>query len=231
MANERETAERFVREVLDQCSGWREVLFHAVFDNVCKDGAVDLLRKMSEDEPRLRVVWAPQNRCVVDAYIEGYKAALDTGFEWVLEIDAGFSHQPSDFPKFQERVEPDLDCIFGSRFCPGGELAEAPLKRYLLSRGGTIVSNLLLGTKLSDMTSGYQLFRRDVLQQVLDEGIKSRGHFFQTEMKFHCRDMNFVEVPIHYRSPSNSVSGETVNEALQNLFDLFKQRLSAAKKN
>jgi dolichol-phosphate mannosyltransferase len=231
MANEKDTAARFAREVLEQCSGWREVAFHAVFDNACKDGTVDSMRQLAANEPRLQVVWAPQNRCVVDAYIEGYKAALATGFEWILEIDAGFSHQPSDFAKFQDKVGPDVDCVFGSRFCPGGTLADAPLKRYMLSRGGTFVSNMLLGTKLSDMTSGYQLFQRDALQRVLDKGIKSRGHFFQTEMKFHCRDMRFVEVPIHYRAPSNSVSSETVAEALQNLFDLFKKRFSSSKKD
>ncbi len=84
MANEKDTAARFAQEVIERCSGWREVVFHAVFDKVCKDGTVDLMRQLAVDEPRLQVVWAPQNRCVVDAYIEGYKAALATGFEWIL---------------------------------------------------------------------------------------------------------------------------------------------------
>jgi dolichol-phosphate mannosyltransferase len=226
MANERDTAVRFVEAVLAECEGWREILFHAVFDNVCTDGSIDIVRGLAESDPRIRVVWAPENRCVVDAYVAGYRAALATGFEWVLEIDAGFSHQPEDVHRFTERLGPEVDCVFGSRFCPGGSLTDAPPFRYFLSRGGTIVSNLLLGTRLTDMTSGYQLFRREALEAVLKEGIHSRGHFFQTEMKFHCRGFRCIEVPIHYRSPSKSVSGKTVGDALGNLLGLVKKRIT-----
>ncbi len=226
MANEQTTAVRFIQEVLIECEGWRETLFHAVFDNACEDGTVDLVRNFALTEPRVRVVWAPDSRCVVDAYVAGYRAALATGFEWVLEIDAGFSHQPRDFRLFIERLHADVDCVFGSRFCPGGSMSESPLTRYLLSRGGTILSNLLLGTSLSDMTSGYQLFRREALDAVLEQGINSRGHFFQTEMKFHCRDLRCVEAPIHYRAPSNSVSGGTIGDALSNLLGLLRKRLA-----
>lgn len=229
MANERDTAVRFVHDILEQCEGWREVLFLAVFDNVCQDGTVDLLRQYSETEKRLKVIWAPQNRCVVDAYVEGYRQALATGFEWILEIDAGYSHQPSDFKKFAEALGPDVDCLFGSRFCSGGKFEGAPLKRYAVSRGGSLLSNLLLGTRLSDMTSGYQMFTREALQFVLDEGIESRGHFFQTEMKFRCRRHRCVEIPIRYRSPSNSLTGASLGDALRGLVRLFNDRFRPRK--
>ena len=228
MANERETAVDFVREILEQASGLREVRFLAVLDHASTDGTLELLREYARRERRLQVVWAPEDRCVVDAYVVGYREALKTKFEWILEIDAGFSHQPRDLPKFLSQLAPGVDCVFGSRFCPGGRITETPWKRRLLSRGGTILANLMLGTHFADMTSGYELFHRDALEYVLKKGIHSGGHFFQTEIKFHCRNMRVIEVPIHYRAASNSVKGATVIDAFTNLFRLFRQRISAS---
>ncbi len=226
MANERDSAERFVREVLAACEpfGFRSVTFFAVLDRVSRDGTLELLRRLEREEPRLRVVWAPENRSVVDAYLRGYREALDAGSDWVLEIDAGYSHQPSDIPAFFEKMAEGFDCVFGTRFSGGGRITESPLKRRLISRGGTALTNLLLGTKLSDMTSGFELFSRAALQEVLARGVQSRGHFFQTEIKAHCRDMRAAEVPIHYRAASDSVNNGVLKDALRNLWRLFRAR-------
>lgn len=228
MANERDSAIPFVRSVLEEAADFRDVVFLAVLDNVCKDGTTDLLREYASTEPRLRVVWAPENRSVVDAYKRGYREALATGFEWILEIDAGFSHQPTDLRNFLKHDLEAYDCLFGSRFCTGGRITDSSFKRRLISRGGTILTNLLLGTRMADMTSGYEMFRRGVLQSILDKGINSRGHFFQTEIKVHCRNLRHVEVPIHYRAASNSVNGATLKDALVHLFGLFRQRITGA---
>ena len=98
MANEGEEGVRFVAEVLKRCSGFREARFLAILDNATRDGSTELLRELEKSEPRLTVVWAPENRCAVDAYIRGYREALAANAEWILEIDAGFSHQPEDIP-------------------------------------------------------------------------------------------------------------------------------------
>ena len=125
-----------------------------------------------------------------------------------------------------ELANPGVDCIFGSRFCRGGEISRTSWRRRLLSIGGTTAANLLLGTHLSDMTSGFEMFRRETLAKVLDRGIRSRGHFFQTEIKFHCRDLQSVEVPIHYESASDGVNGKVVLDALKGLASLFRTRLA-----
>ena len=173
----------------------------------------------------MTVVWADESRCVVDAYLAGYRAALQSGSEWILEIDAGYSHQPHDMRAFIAQVPEGFECIFGSRFCAGGRIAETPFSRRFISRGGTRLANLLLGTRLTDMTSGYQLFRRAALQAVLDRGIASRGHFFQTEMKAYCRHMSVVEVPILYRAPSAGLGAWVLADAIRNLARLFGLRL------
>ena len=92
MANEVETAARFINRMLEESTTLRDVVFIAVLDDACEDGELDLLRELAVEEPRLRVVWAPENHYVVDAYVRGYREALATGFEWILEVDAGFSH-------------------------------------------------------------------------------------------------------------------------------------------
>ena len=227
MANERATAVGFVRQMLDYAAPLRQVHFIAVLDQASTDGTLELLRDYARREPRLQVLWAPEDRCVVDAYIAGYREALKTGFEWILEVDAGLSHQPQDLPRFLAALGPGVDCVFGSRFCPGGRITDTPWKRRLFSRGGTILANLMLGTRLTDMTSGYELFRRDALEYVLKKGIRSRGHFFQTEIKFHCRGLRVVEVPIHYRAASPSVHAATLCDAFRNLLRLFRQRIAA----
>lgn len=228
MANERESATSFVGSVLAQCNSedFKSVTFFAILDRVSKDGTLDLLRELEKTQPQLRVVWAPENRSVVDAYIRGYRAALDAGSDWILEIDAGNSHQPSDIPQFFEKMAEGYDCVFGSRFCEGGEITDSSTKRRFISRGGTILTNALLGTKLHDMTSGFEMFTRRALEQILDKGIHSRGHFFQTEIKVHSHNLRIVEVPIHYRAASDSVNNNVIKDAFSNLWRLFRLRLS-----
>jgi dolichol-phosphate mannosyltransferase len=228
MANERATAEAFVREVLSACAPYRfkSLTFFAVLDRASRDGTLELLRGLEAALPQLRVVWAPENRSVVDAYLRGYREALDAGCDWVLEIDAGFSHQPSDIPAFFEKMAEGHDCVFGSRFRPGGGFTESPLKRRVISRGGTLLANLLLGTRLSDMTSGFELFSRGALEEVLRKGINSRGHFFQTEIKAHCHGLRIAEVPIRYRAASDSVNNGVLKDAFLNLWRLTRARFS-----
>jgi dolichol-phosphate mannosyltransferase len=228
MANERATAVRFVTSLLRQCDALQvaPVRLFVVLDRKSTDGTRELLEALRPSEPRLRLVWAPENRCVVDAYVRGYREALAAGCQWILEIDAGYSHQPEDLPAFMEKLPQGYDCVFGSRFCAGGQVSETPWQRRLLSRGGTWLANLLLGTRLRDMTSGYQLFSRPALEGVLARGIQSRGHFFQTEVKAYCRRLRVVEVPIHYRAASNSVNSRVLKDAFANLWRLFGLRLS-----
>lgn len=226
MANEKATAVDFVRAVLANCVGFRSVQFFVIFDKACKDGSVDVLRDMPEKPAEVKVVWSPENTCVVDAYIRGYNEAIKAGCDWVLEIDAGFSHEPKEIPLFLEKMAEGYDCVFGSRFAAGGQFTDAPWRRKFISKGGTCLANLLLGTRLADMTSGFEMFTNAALKEVLDKGIRSKGHFFQTEIKTFCRRMNICEVPIHYKSPSENVNTGVLIDSFRNLFGLFWRRLT-----
>jgi dolichol-phosphate mannosyltransferase len=227
MANEEATATSFVDELLRECKvqGFNSVTLFVVLDQVSKDRTRELLENSAQRHSDLKLIWAPENRCRVDAYVAGYRAAIQAGCDWILEIDGGFSHQPADANQFFTKMLEGYDCVFGSRFCPGASSSRRPLSRYLLSRGGTLVSNLLLGTRLKDMTSGYELFTRDMLQHVLDRGIRSRGVFFQTEIKAYCRNFRVAESPIQYRNPSPTVRRPDLTDSFSNLWRLFRLRL------
>jgi dolichol-phosphate mannosyltransferase len=228
MANEEATAVDFIDQVLERCkqTGFQSIKFFVVIDCVSRDRTFDLVRVHSTIQPGLKVIWAPENRSVVDAYVRGYREAIAAGCDWILEIDAGFSHQPSDIPQFFATMRESYDCVFGSRFISNGRFEDAPHQRYWISRSGTPITNLLLGTKFSDMTSGFELFSRTALESVLKKGINSRGPFFQTEIKTYCRNLRVAEVPIHYRAPSHNLNRESITDALSNLWRLFRLRLS-----
>jgi dolichol-phosphate mannosyltransferase len=228
MANEGEDGVRFVQRALEQCARFRRLDFFAVLDNATRDNSIELLREYAKTEPRLTVVWAPENRCVVDAYVRGYKEGLASGADWILEIDAGFSHNPEDMPALFAKMREGYDCVFGSRFMPGAHFVRDNLKRYLVSRGGTWLTNILIGTSQTDMTSGFELFSRAALEAVLRQGIQSRAHFFQTEIKVYCRHLKFVEMPIHYRSPSPRLGSSALKDSLSQLGRLFRQRLAGS---
>lgn len=225
MANEGKEASPFVRAVLDQCQGFRWVRFFAVVDTVSTDDTLARLRDLQKDDSRLCVVWAADNRCIADAYVRGYREALAAGSDWILEIDAGFSHQPAEIGRFFAQMQRGYDCVFGSRFMQGGSMHEAAWQRYLVSRGGTWLTNLLIGTKLKDMTSGFELFSRATLEMVLRRGIRSRAHFFQTEIKVYCRNLRIVEVPISYRKPSARLGSAALTDSFRQLWRLYTMRL------
>jgi dolichol-phosphate mannosyltransferase len=227
MANEEDSAVPFVEAVLAECEprAFKSVTFFAVLDNVSKDRTRERLNELKLKRPGLEVVWAPENRSVVDAYIRGYREALNAGSDWILEIDAGFSHKPSDIPQFFDKMREGYDCVFGSRFCAGGTISDSSAKREWISRGGTVLSNLLLGTRLKDMTSGFEMFTREALQEVIKRGIQSRGPFFQTEIKVYCRNLRITEVPIQYSAASHNVGRKALKDSFSNLWRLFRLRL------
>jgi len=228
MANERKTAESFVCDVLETCRkfDFKSVSFFVILDNASKDGTIDIMRNLSKQLYKLNVVFALENKCVVDAYIRGYQEAINSACDWILEIDAGYSHQPSDISKFFKTMILGYDCVFGSRFCPGGKITDSKKSRYMNSLGGTMLSNLLLGTKLSDMTSGFELFKREALQKILNKGILSKGPFFQTEIRAYAHQFKITEVPIHYRAASYNIGGADLRDAFSNLWRLFCVRFS-----
>jgi len=220
LANEEHSVTELLDRTLAQL-GEDDRVF-CVLDNVSKDRTRDFVSDRARRDPRVVLVWAPENRCVVDAYFRGYRAALAAGCRWVLEMDGGLSHQPEEIPQFIRAMEQGYDYVGGCRFMPAGGYS-GPWSRYLISRGGGVLSNLLLGTHMRDMTGGFECFSRRALEAVLARGVRSRAHFFQTEIKVLMHQFKWTEVPIHYRNPSKSVGTASLKEAFRNLWELVRE--------
>jgi dolichol-phosphate mannosyltransferase len=140
-------------------------------------------------------------------------------------MDAGMSHDPAALPMFLRVLHEGNECAFGSRFINGGSIWQSTFKRRFLSKAGTFLSNFLLGTKMKDMTSGYQGFHVSVIRNLLQCNLLSKGHFYQTEVRYLMRKYRYIEVPIHYRAPSPNVSVKSVQNSLSVLFYYFFQRI------
>ncbi len=196
-----------------------------VVDKASKDRTLELCQELSVKDPRYVTVWAPENKNVVDAYVRGLRAAYEAGHELIIEMDAGLSHDPRAIPMFLRVLNEGNECAFGSRFINGGSMGDSPFKRRMLSKTGTVLANVLLGTKLRDMTSGYQGFHRDVVAKIINHDFKSKAHFYQTELRYLLRKRRLFEVPIHYQAPSPRVSQNAIKNAYQTLFYYFLQRL------
>lgn len=197
-----------------------------IIDKASKDRTLELCQELSAKDPRYVTIWAPENKNVVDAYVKGLRVAYEAGNEIIIEMDAGLSHDPRAIPMFLRVLNEGNDCAFGSRFINGGSMGDSPFKRRLLSKTGTTLANLLLGTKLHDMTSGYQGFHRDIVAKIINHNFKSKAHFYQTELRYLLRKHRTFEVPIHYQAPSPRVSNGAVQNAYKTLLYYFFQRLS-----
>ncbi len=226
MANEEDGFELFVAEMAVIMDRLKSGAVYIVIDTVSSDRTLELSQALSRRDSRFKTVWAPENRNVVDAYMRGFRKALEQGYEIIIEMDAGMSHDPKAIPMFIRVLNEGNECAFGSRFINGGSMADSPLKRMMLSRGGTLLANLLLGTHLFDMTSGYQGFHADVVAKLLKHKFLSSAHFYQTEIRYLLRKHRCAEIPIHYQSPSPRVSKNAIRNALRSLGFYFVKRIS-----
>ncbi len=195
---------------------------YPVMDAYSKDGTERIIREMEQKSDRIRLIFHERSYGVVSCYLYGFKQALKDGAERIIEMDGGGSHLPEEIPQFIEKLDEGYDCVWGSRYVKGGDISNHPLYRRILSSGGTILSNLVLGTKLKDMTSGFEAFQRPVLEGLNLDAFLSTGHMYQTEMRFYCRNLHTVEVPIHYVGSESSLKFKSVKEALRILFQLKK---------
>jgi len=226
MANEEQDFKPFVTALTTVLSRLQGGTVYFVVDNVSTDSTLHLCQELSAMDKRFRTIWAPETRNVVDAYLRGYREAYTNGHDLIIEMDAGLSHDPRALPMFLRVLNEGNECAFGSRFINGGSMSDSPLRRRLLSRFGTILSNLFLNSNMYDMTSGYQGFHASVVGKLLDFPLLSQAHFCQTEIRYLLRKHRFAEIPIHYKAPSPRVSKSAIADSLKVLWHYIWLRIT-----
>ena len=225
MANEEKDFYPFMKALIEVLNELECGKVYFVIDKASRDNTLQLCQLLSSKDERFITIWAPESRNVVDAYIHGYRVAAAVEHDYIIEMDAGLSHDPNAIPKFLSKLQDGYDCVFGSRFVKGGSIIDSNWKRLFLSKVGTLLSNLMLGSKMHDMTSGFQGFRLEIVKKFLKYNLKSQAHFYQTELRYLLRKTRFVELPITYRAPSPSVNKKSILNSVHVLLYYSYRRL------
>ncbi len=152
--------------------------------------------------PRVAVLHRPGKGGLGTAYVEGMRRALADGADFILQMDADFSHSPAYIPQMLGvMLATGADVVIGSRYVPGGSLDEGWSEwRRFVSWWANLYSRMILGLRIRDMTAGFKLWRRQALLDIGLDNIRSNGYSFQVEMAYLCERLGFrlVEIPIHF---------------------------------
>lgn len=191
--NERENLAEMVAR-LEQLQLGLDML---VVDDNSPDGTGHLAKELAATRPWLQVMHRPGKAGLGTAYLDGFRLALKQGYDVVGQMDADLSHDPAYLPAMLEALQ-RADLVLGSRYRPGGGVKNWGPLRQIISWGGSLYSRLILGLSVRDLTGGFKLFRRRVLEGVGLEGIRSNGYCFQIEMTYRAlrRGFRVAEVPI-----------------------------------
>ncbi len=168
-----------------------------IVDDNSPDGTGELAEKMSVEDPRVHVLHRSGKLGLGTAYIAGFKYAIAHGYDAAFEMDADFSHDPRHLPAFLKEIE-HADLVIGSRYIPGGSTPNWSLSRRLISGCGNIFARVVLNMPVHDCTAGFRCYRREVLERIGLDTIRSQGYGFQVEMAYRVQKMGFkiVETPI-----------------------------------
>jgi dolichol-phosphate mannosyltransferase len=195
--NERENLERMVGALGAVFRHGDRVL---VIDDGSPDGTGALADRLSAELGFVGVLHRPRKEGLGPAYLAGFRRALDDGAELVLEMDCDFSHDPKDVPRLIAAAEEGADLVLGSRYVHGGSIPNWGVVRRAISLGGNLYAQVVLQSRIRDLTGGFKCFRRRVLETIDLDAIDSRGYAFQIETTYRVMRAGFcvVEVPIAF---------------------------------
>jgi dolichol-phosphate mannosyltransferase len=202
--NEAENLERIVGAVLTQLPDSGRIL---VVDDNSPDGTGEIADQLASAEESISVLHREEKEGLGPAYLAGFHVALDGGAQRIVEMDADFSHDPSYLPKLIGAAD-HFDLVIGSRYVPGGGVADwGPMRRFI-SRGGSTYARFALGLPIHDLTGGFKCFRREVLEAINLDTIEARGYAFQVETTYRAIRAGFrvAEIPIVFRDRADGTS-------------------------
>jgi dolichol-phosphate mannosyltransferase len=191
-----------------------------IIDDNSPDGTADIVKGLQSSHQNLHLIERPGKLGLGTAYIAGFNWALGKNYNFIYEMDADFSHDPRDLVRLYKACKEDgADLAIGSRYISGVNVVNWPLSRVLMSYGASIYVRIVTGMRVMDTTAGFKCYRREVLENLKPDHIKSVGYGFQIEMKFIAWKLGYkiVEVPIIFtdrKLGASKMSGGIFNEAL-----------------
>ncbi|MEO0136166.1 MAG: polyprenol monophosphomannose synthase [candidate division WOR-3 bacterium] len=191
--NESENIEKIINAVLSK-SEQLEVL---VIDDNSSDNTAEIVENMMKKNNKIHIIKRPRKMGLGTAYVSGFGYALENDYDFVFEMDADFSHDPNDLPRFIALLD-KYDLIIGSRYINGVSVVNWPMKRLLLSYFACVFARIVTGVPVKDLTSGFKCYSRRALEKVNWQKFKVDGYGFQIQSVygvFHA-GLSIKEIPI-----------------------------------
>ena len=189
-----------------------------VVDDASPDGTGELADRLAGEIPGVEVLHRSGKEGLGPAYLAGFEYALAHGAEYVIVMDADFSHDPKHLPAMIDAAQRS-DLVLGSRYVAGGEITNWPRLRRVLSRSGSLYARLMLCVKVRDLTTGFRCVRRRVLESVEPSTLRSQGYVFNIELTYRALLAGFAveEIPICFRDREEGESKMSLPIAVEAL--------------
>ncbi len=195
-----------------------------VVDDNSPDGTGKYVENKSKEDDRIHVIHRAGKLGLGTAYVAGFKHVLEKGYDYIIQMDADFSHDPKEVGNLLKAIE-ENDLVIGSRYIQGVNVINWPMSRLLLSYFASIYTRVITGMPVMDATGGFKCFRSEVLKSINLDKVKSNGYSFQIEMNFKTYKKNFriKEIPIVFTDRiegTSKMSKKIVHEAVTMVWKL-----------
>jgi dolichol-phosphate mannosyltransferase len=220
--NEAENIQKLIPEVLRQARNL-DVL---IVDDGSPDGTGAIVKDIMTTNRQVHLIERQGKQGLGTAYVRGFRYAIENGYDFVFEMDADFSHNPNDIPRFLSRIQ-SADLVLGSRYIDGVRVLDWPMNRLLLSYSANVYTRIMTGLPIHDATGGFKCFRIEALKAIDLDKIRSNGYAFQIEMSFKVWKKGFrvVELPIIFADRKVGISKMSKNIVYEAVFMLMTLRV------
>ncbi len=197
-----------------------------IVDDNSQDGTAQYVIEQKKNNNRIHLLQREKKLGLGTAYIAGFKYALANNYDYIFEMDADFSHEPTEIPNFLKAVK-DNDLVLGSRYIDGVRVLNWPMRRLLLSFFASVYTRIITGMPIRDATGGFKCFRKKVLESIDLNKVQSNGYSFQIEMTFKAYKKGFKikEIPIVFMDRVKGTSKMSKKIVYEAVFMVWKLRL------
>ena len=229
--NEIENVEKIIRAVLALEEGF-DIL---IIDDGSPDGTAAAVKRLqAQFEGRLHLIERSGKLGLGTAYLTGFKWSLEHGYDYTFEMDADFSHAPSDLPRLYAACRDGADMSIGSRYCKGVSVVNWPIRRILMSYFASVYVRTVLRFKIYDSTAGFVCYTKRLLEAIDFDAVQMKGYGFQIEMKYTTYKLGYkiAEVPVIFinrQEGTSKMSGSIFGEAFWGVLKLRFRKITARK--
>lgn len=217
--NEKDNIVKLIKKI----NGINSDVHVLVVDDNSPDGTAELVKQEMKSNEKIHLIERPGKMGLGTAYVDGFRYSLERKFDYIMEMDADFSHNPEEIPNFLNEIE-NHDLVLGSRYIKGVNVVNWPLRRLLLSYFANTYTRLITGLPVKDSTGGFKCFRAEALRKVNLDNVKSNGYSFQIEMTYRLWKLgaSIKEIPIVFIDRTEGISKMNKSIVYEAIFMVWK---------